>query len=112
MRIELRRAAQIKQGDQIIGNRIKAKVVKNKVAPPFRATEFDIIYNQGVSYEGDLLNTGVKYDIIKKAGSWFVYNEQKLGQGIEASKQYLRENPRIKSEITKKVKDAAKEDLS
>lgn len=108
VRIDFRRAAQIKQGDQIIGNRIKAKVVKNKVAPPFRTAEFDIIYNQGVSYEGDLLNTGVKYGVVKKSGSWFVYNEQKLGQGLEASKQYLKENPRLIGELTKKVKEAAK----
>jgi len=109
VRIDLRRTAQIKQGENIIGNRVKAKVVKNKVAPPFKVAEFDIIYGQGVSYEADLLNTGVKYDILKRAGSWYVYNEQKLGQGIEAAKQYLKENPKLIAELTKKVREAAKE---
>lgn len=109
VRIDLRRTAQIKQGDNIIGNRVKAKVVKNKVAPPFKNTEFDIIYGQGVSYEADLINTGVKFEILKRAGSWYVYGEQKLGQGMEAAKQYLKENPKLIAELTKKIKDAAKE---
>ncbi len=109
VRVDLRRTAQIKQGENIIGNRVKAKVVKNKVAPPFKIVEFDIIYGHGVSYEADLLNTGVKYNVLKKSGSWFVYNEQKLGQGIEASKQYLKENPKLINELTKKIRDAARE---
>lgn len=109
VRIDLRRTAQIKQGDNIIGNRVKAKVVKNKVAPPFKNTEFDIIYGQGVSFESDLINTGVKFEILKRAGSWYVYGEQKLGQGMEAAKQYLKENPKLIAELTKKIKDAAKE---
>jgi recombination protein RecA len=109
VRVDLRRTAQIKQGENIIGNRVKAKVVKNKVAPPFKIAEFDIIYGQGVSYESDLLNTGVKYNILKKSGSWFVYNEQKLGQGIEAAKQFLKENPKLINELTKKIKEAAVE---
>jgi recombination protein RecA len=109
VRVDLRRSAQIKQGENIVGNRVKAKVVKNKVAPPFKIAEFDIIYGQGVSYETDLLNTGVKYSVLKKSGTWFVYNEQKLGQGIEAAKQFLKENPKLIAEITKKVREAAKE---
>jgi recombination protein RecA len=109
VRVDLRRTAQIKQGENIVGNRVKAKVVKNKVAPPFKIAEFDIIYGQGISYEADLLNTGVKYNVLKKSGSWFVYNEQKLGQGIEAAKQFLKENPKLIAELTKKIKDAARE---
>ncbi|PIP17169.1 MAG: recombinase RecA, partial [Candidatus Portnoybacteria bacterium CG23_combo_of_CG06-09_8_20_14_all_37_13] len=87
VRIDLRRTAQIKQGEQIIGNRVKAKVVKNKVAPPFRTAEFDIMYNEGISYLGDLINIAVRQKIINKAGSWFKYNDQNLGAGLEASKQ-------------------------
>ncbi len=109
VRIDLRRTAQIKKGDNIIGNRVKAKVVKNKVAPPFKIAEFDIVYGQGVDHEADLLNAGVKYNVVKKSGTWFVYDEQKLGQGIDTAKQFLKENPKVISEITKKVKDAAKE---
>jgi recombination protein RecA len=109
VRIDLRRIAQIKKGENIIGNRVKAKVVKNKVAPPFKIAEFDIVYGQGVDHEADLLNSGVKYNVVKKSGTWFIYDEQKLGQGIDAAKQFLKENPKLIGEITKKVKDAAKE---
>ena len=109
VRIELKRAAQIKLGEQIIGNRVKAKIVKNKVAPPFRTAEFDIFYNQGISYLGDLLNTGVKYGILNKGGAWFNYENQKLGQGMEASKVYLKENPKVAAEIANKIKKAAQE---
>ncbi len=109
VRIDLRRTAQIKKGENIIGNRVKAKVVKNKVASPFKIAEFDIIYGQGVDHEADLLNSGVKYNVVKKSGTWFIYDEQKLGQGIDAAKQFLKENPKLIVEITKKVKDTAKE---
>ncbi|MFH1671199.1 MAG: recombinase RecA [Candidatus Portnoybacteria bacterium] len=109
VRLELRRSAKIQRGEQIIGNRIKAKVVKNKVAPPFQQTEFDIFYNEGISYLADVVNTGAKFGVIKKAGSWFNYGENKLGQGIEASKNYLKENPRLAAEIVKEIKKAAKE---
>ena len=102
VRIDLRRAAQIKRGDDIIGNRIKAKIVKNKVAAPFKTTELDIYYNEGISFITDLLNTGLKYGIIKKSGSWICFGESKLGQGIEGAKQFLKENP----EIVKKIKEA------
>jgi len=101
VRIDLRRIAQIKQKDEITGSRIKAKIVKNKVAPPFKTTEFDIFYNEGISYLGDILNTGLKLGIIKRTGSWFQFENAKLGQGTEASKNFLKEN----QEITKKIKD-------
>jgi recombination protein RecA len=109
VRLELRRAAQIKQGEQIIGNRIKAKVVKNKVAPPFRQAEFDIFYNEGISHLGDILNTGLKFGIVSRAGAWFNYEKEKLGQGLEAAKVYLKENPRLVTEIVKRIKKAARE---
>lgn len=108
VRIELRRAAQIKQGDKIIGNRIKVKIVKNKVAPPFQTCELDIMYNEGISYAGDLLDTGVAYKILNKSGSWYQFGDQKLGQGREVSKQYLRENPKITREILKNIWEKVK----
>lgn len=107
VRLELRRSAKIKQGDQIIGNRIKAKVVKNKVAPPFQQTEFDIFYNEGISHLADVLNTGLKLDVVNRSGSWFNYKETKLGQGLEAAKAFLKENPRIATEIIREIKAAA-----
>jgi recombination protein RecA len=101
IRIELRRSAQIKQGDKLIGNRVKAKVVKNKVAPPFGTSEFDIMYNEGISYLSDLLNLAVEMGIVKKAGAWLKFKDQNLGSGLENSKQYLRENPKVQKEIEK-----------
>ena len=102
VRIDLRRIAQIKHGEEIIGSRIKAKIVKNKVAAPFKTTEFDIYYNEGISFLADLLNTALKQGIIKKLGTWLQYEERKLGQGMEQSKQFLKENP----EIAKKIREA------
>jgi recombination protein RecA len=107
VRIDVRRSAQIKQGEMIVGNRIKAKVVKNKVAPPFRTAEFDIMYNKGISYEGDVANLGIKYGLINKSGSWFSYADAKLGQGIEGTKKYFEENPKILKELVVKIKEAA-----
>ncbi|MBU3901595.1 recombinase RecA [Patescibacteria group bacterium] len=107
VRVDVRRTAQIKQGDNIIGNRVKVKVVKNKVAAPFKTAEFDIMYNKGISYEGDVINTGVKYGVVNKGGAWFNYGDTKLGQGMEASKAYLIENPKITDEIAKKIKEEA-----
>ena len=101
VRIELRRIAQIKHGEEIIGSRIKAKIVKNKVAAPFKITEFDIYYNEGISFTADLLNTGVKQGIISKSGSWLQYENLKLGQGQEEAKKFLKENP----EVVKKIKE-------
>lgn len=109
VRIEVRKSAQIKQGENIIGNRVKAKVVKNKVAPPFKTTEFDIMYNEGIAYYGDVLNTGVKYEVIKKGGAWYNYEDQKLGQGYEASRKFLKENLKTTNEIIGKIKKAAEE---
>ena len=107
VRLDVRRTAQIKQGDNIIGNRVKVKVVKNKVAAPFRIAEFDIMYNKGISFEGDVINTGVKYGVVNKGGAWFNYGDTKLGQGMEASKAFLIENPKITIEIAKKIKEEA-----
>jgi len=103
VRINLRRIAQIKHGDEIIGSRIKAKIVKNKVAPPFKTTEFDIYYNEGISKMADLINTGVGLGVIKKSGSWLQYGNKKLGQGMEASKRFLKENPEIAKQIKKEI---------
>lgn len=109
VRLDLRRTAQIKSGDNIVGNRVRAKVVKNKVGAPFRIAEFDIMYNEGISYFGDLLNCGLKYGILSKAGSWFNYGDMKLGQGMEASKNFLKENPKIVNEVEKSIRIKAKE---
>lgn len=103
VRVEVRRAAQIKQGDQIIGNRVKAKIVKNKVAPPFRFCEFDIMYNEGISLAGDLLDTGVVFKVINKSGNSYSYGDEKLGVGRETAKRFLKENPKMMAEIRKKV---------
>ncbi len=103
VRINLRRIAQIKHGDEIIGSRIKAKIVKNKVAAPFKVTEFDIYYNEGISYVADVLNTGIKEGIVKKSGSWLQYDNKKLGQGMEAAKKFLKENPDILKTIKKEI---------
>ena len=108
VRIEVRRAAQIKKGEEIIGNRVKAKVVKNKVAPPFRTAEFDIMYNEGISYEGDLLNLGLKYELIKKSGAALSFGEVKLGQGFENAKEFLRQNSKTAGELVKAIKEKAK----
>lgn len=104
VRLDMRRTAQIKQGDQIIGNRIKVKVVKNKTAPPFKIAEFDIMYNEGISYLGDLINTAVHYKILNQAGAWYKYNDQNLGAGLEVSKQYLRDNPKLANKILKSLR--------
>src|SRR3989339_41389 len=109
VRIEVRRAAQIKMGDQVVGNRVKAKIVKNKVAPPFQVTEFDIMYNEGISKEGDLIDTGVKYEIVTKTGNSFSFGETKIGVGREKAKTFLRENPKVYKEIEKALKEKVKE---
>jgi recombination protein RecA len=103
VRIDLRRIAQIKHGDEIIGSRVKAKIVKNKVAPPFKTTEFDIIYNEGISYLADLLNLGIKSGFVKKQGSWIQFEETQLGQGMEASKEFLKQNPAVTAKIKKSL---------
>lgn len=112
VRIELKRIAQIKKGDEIIGSRIQARIVKNKVAPPFKTAEFDIYYNEGISKYVDILNCGLKYGIIKKVGSWFEFENKKIGQGIEGSKKFLKENPEILEKIKNKILEAVKSNLS
>lgn len=107
IRINLRKRAQIKQGDSIIGSRIKAKIVKNKVAAPFKITEFDIYYNEGISQIADLLNVGLRNEVIKKSGSWYQYGEHRLGQGMEGAKTFLKENPKLMKEIKKAVMEQA-----
>lgn len=107
VRIELRRSAKIKQGEEIIGNRVKVKIVKNKVAPPFRTTEVDIYYNEGISWLADLLNTGIKKGVVLKSGSWFQYQDKKLGQGLEGAKAFFKENPAIIKEIKKAIIEQA-----
>lgn len=106
VRIDVRRIATLKQGEQNIGNRVKAKVVKNKVAPPFRGAEFDIMFGEGISKEGELIDYGVKLDIVDKSGAWLSYNDKKLGQGKENAKVFLKENPEIAKEIEDKIKES------
>lgn len=111
VRMDIRRIGQLKSGEEIIGGRHRVKVVKNKIAPPFRNAEFDIMYNQGISYEGDVLDLGVKYEIVGKSGAWFEYNGQKIGQGRESAKKYLTENAKVTKEIDKKVREAAAKEV-
>ena len=104
VRLDIRRMSQIKDGDEAVGNRVKVKVVKNKVAPPFRQAEFDIIYGQGVSKMGEIIDMGVEYGVVQKSGSWFSYDTNKLGQGRDAVKQLLIDNPELAAEIEAKIK--------
>ena len=104
VRLDIRRIGQIKEGDLVVGNRTRVKVVKNKVAPPFKNTEFDIMYGEGISYEGDLLDLAVQADIVNKTGAWFAFNNEKIGQGRENAKRYLKENEKVFYEIEKAVK--------
>ena len=104
VRIDIRRTGQIKNGEDIIGNRTKVKIVKNKIAPPFRVAEFDIMYNEGISNTGDVLDLAVQHNIVGKSGAWFDYADAKIGQGREATKEYLKENPKVLAEIEKKVR--------
>jgi recombination protein RecA len=100
---------QIKDGEEAVGNRVKVKVVKNKVAPPFRTAEFDIIFGEGVSKVGEILDIGVELGIVNKSGSWFSYNTDKLGQGREAVKQLLKDNTELANEIENKIREKLKE---
>ncbi|HIB14514.1 MAG TPA: recombinase RecA [Candidatus Marinimicrobia bacterium] len=104
IRLDIRRIGQIKEGDQVVGNRTRVKVVKNKVAPPFKNTEFDIMYGEGISYEGDLLDLAVQADIVNKMGAWYSYNKEKIGQGRENAKRYLQDNENVRNEIETGVK--------
>ena len=107
VRMDIRRISQIKSGDEVIGNRAKVKVVKNKIAPPFREAEFDIMYNVGISREGETLDLAVIHNIVGKAGAWFEYDGAKIGQGREAAKQYLKDNPEVLKKIDKLVRKTA-----
>lgn len=105
VRLDVRRIESLKQGGEVIGNRTRIKVVKNKVAPPFKEAEFDIMFGQGISTEGDVLDLAVNCNIVNKSGAWFAYNDEKIGQGRENAKIYLKENPAVLEEVTKKVRD-------
>ena len=103
-RLDIRRMAQIKDGDEAIGNRVKVKIVKNKVAPPFRQAEFDIIFGEGISKTGEIIDMGVELGIVQKSGSWFSYDSNKLGQGRDSVKQLLLDNPEMAKEIEVKIR--------
>ena len=107
VRMDIRRTGQIKQADSVIGNRTRVKVVKNKIAPPFREAEFDIMYNEGISRSGDVLDIAVSRGIVEKSGAWFAYNDQKIGQGREAAKTYLNEHPEVFEELVTKIREVA-----
>jgi recombination protein RecA len=108
VRLDIRRTNQIKEGDEIIGNRTRVKVVKNKLAPPFKKADFDILYGEGISQLGEIIDLGTDFNIIKKSGSWFSYGDTKLGQGRDAVKQILKDNPELMEELKIKVQEALK----
>jgi recombination protein RecA len=109
VRLDIRRQTQIKDGENVMGNHVKVKVIKNKVAPPFRTAEFDIMYGEGISKVGEIVDLGVEYNVIKKSGSWFSYGDTKLAQGREAVKQLLHDNPELATELEEKIKQAIAE---
>ncbi len=106
MRLDIRRTTQIKDGDEALGNHVKVKVVKNKMAPPFKKAEFDIVFGEGISRSGEIVDLGVELGIINKSGSWFSYGESKLAQGREATKQVILDNPELSEEIEAKIRAA------
>lgn len=105
IRLEVRRAETLKQGNEMVGNKTKIKVVKNKVAPPFRVAEVDIMYGEGISKEGEIIDLGSEVDIVQKSGSWYSYNEERLGQGRENAKQFLKENPELRKQIQQQIRE-------
>ncbi|MBU2541387.1 MAG: recombinase RecA [Candidatus Omnitrophica bacterium] len=111
VRIDLRRLGVIKSGDEVIGNKVRARIVKNKVAPPFKETEFEIFYKEGIDWLGNLLDTAAKCEIVEKSGTWYVYEKLKLGQGKEKAKQYLKDNQKLIKEIEAKIKEAIKDKM-
>jgi recombination protein RecA len=100
---------QIKDGDNVIGNHVKVKIVKNKVAAPFKTAEFDIMYNEGISKAGEIVDLGVKHAVVGKSGAWYEYEGNKIGQGREAAKQYMKDNPKVAEEVEQKILTSAKE---
>ncbi len=107
VRIDLRRIASLKKGEEVVGNRVRASIVKNKVAPPFRKAEFDIMYDEGISKSGSILDTAESLGILQKSGAWLIYGEEKLGQGKENARVYLKENPKVMSKLEKEIRDKA-----
>jgi recombination protein RecA len=105
VRIDIRRTGAIKKGDEVIGNETRAKVVKNKVAPPFRQAEFDILYGEGISREGEIIELGVLYKVIEKSGAWYSYGKDRIGQGKDNTREFLKENPEMAQEIERKIRD-------
>ena len=105
IRLDIRRIGQLKDGTDVTGNRVKVKVVKNKVAPPFKTVEFDIMYGEGISRSGEILDVAVEHNLVQKSGSWFSYNGDKLGQGRDAVRQILKDNPELMTEIENKIKE-------
>ena len=108
VRLDIRKASQIKEGDEIVGNQVRVKVVKNKVAPPFKKTEFDLMFNEGISRVGEIVDLGVENGILTKSGSWYSYEGTKLAQGRDAAKNVLRDNPDLAEEIENKIMEALK----
>jgi len=106
VRLDIRRIGSIKKGEEVIGNETKVKVVKNKVSPPFKTAEFDILYGQGISREGEVIDMGVEAKILEKSGSWYAYNGEKIGQGKDNAREFLKENPDLAVEIENKVRQA------
>ncbi|MDH5528197.1 MAG: hypothetical protein OEY97_12920, partial [Nitrospirota bacterium] len=106
VRLDIRRIESLKKGDEIYGSRVRVKVVKNKVAAPFRQAEFEVLFNQGISREGEVIDLGVIHEVIKKSGAWYSYGEDRIGQGRDNVRQFLKENPEVMAEVTQKVKDA------
>ncbi|MFN3740544.1 MAG: DNA recombination/repair protein RecA, partial [Thermodesulfovibrionales bacterium] len=107
MRLDIRRIENLKDSSDTVGGRVRVKIVKNKVAPPFKQAEFDIYFNEGISREGEILDLGVEKGILEKAGSWFSYNGQRIGQGRESAREYLKNNPKVAEEIERKIKEAS-----
>lgn len=105
VRLDIRRIETLKAGDKVYGSRVRVKVAKNKVAPPFRQAEFDILYDEGISRESNILDLGVKLELITKSGAWLLYASEKLGQGKENARQFLKSNPKITAELEKKIKE-------
>jgi recombination protein RecA len=110
LRVDIRRIGQIKSGEDVTGNRVKVKIVKNKIAPPFRVAEFDIMFGEGISATGDVLDLAVMKDVVAKSGAFYKYNDENIGQGRETAKQYLKDNPKVLAEISAKVKEAVKKE--